>query len=887
MDGREHRPLFPESFVGASIDQIVLHAAALDPVERTAFLERLGKEAPELLQRAQGFLIAASDVSVSFLETPASDLLAPEPADAADTRSPISGGERYEVEKLLGSGGMAEVWKAHDRQLDRPVALKLLFDDLPDHAALCLREARAQARVRHNHVLEVYDTGTLDGRPFISLRYTHGTTLLEAAEELPLESQVALLVQVAEGLHAAHAMGLVHRDVKPSNVLVEEGDDGTLHAWVTDFGIASVLRSGDSLTGDRLVGTAHYLPPERLVRDGTVDRRADIWSLGVTMYRLFTGELPFDHTMVPELLLRIRDQDPKPPRELAPSLPEDLQAIVWKCLAKDPGLRYPSARALAEDLQRFLAGDVVEAHTATWEYRVTRFIVRNRALVKLGGIASVLLTISLGVAALLGFQAMRANARVELRQGQAEELIDFMLVDLRKKLEPVGRLELLDDVDEQAMSYFLSMPENELDREELARYARSLHQIGDVRMRRGRWQEASEAFAEALELHRSLADRFPGDQQLFDLGQSFFWVGYVRWELGETESALQAFEEYRTVSRELVEREPSRSDWQLELAYAESNLGTVSLELGELETSRRHFETSLSIRQELLATSPEDSELVLGTARAHNSLAITLEALGKPAATRSHLEKDLELKKLLVDKNPDHATFRDSLAVSHNYLGAWMGRYGAWAEAKEHLEHAAEIHEQLWRNDNSNADLRYKLALDRGALGLVLLGLGEEDEALQVMPWACETLDELVGEGPSSHHWRRDLGGSLNYLAVARLSTGDLQGARESAEAALAAFSALGTAAVTDRLVARRISESHLLLGEAALRRGEDERAREHWREAEELLEPFVEISDYRLLPPRARLALRLGTSPASPSPHELLVAQGFCSPMYRELCPP
>src|SRR6185295_4674325 len=225
------------------LGEAVLAAAGLDGDERETYLRDLAAADADLSAQVRRRLAAAEGLSDSFLAGPAAARLAAEPEEPEERAqgAALPAGERYELGKCLGEGGMGRVFLAFDRQLGRPVALKLLHHDDPAILRLFLGEARAQARVQHDHVLEIYDSGELLGRPFISMRYVAGGTLAEAGAHLSLERKVRLLIQVAEGLHAAHREGLLHRDVKPSNVLVERTPDGDLKALVTDFGLATEI----------------------------------------------------------------------------------------------------------------------------------------------------------------------------------------------------------------------------------------------------------------------------------------------------------------------------------------------------------------------------------------------------------------------------------------------------------------------------------------------------------------------------------------------------------------------------------------------------------------------------------------------------------------------
>ncbi len=390
------------------IGEIVLAAAALEPHERETFLRQLTVSEPKLLEEARRRLEQAADLPDAFLAVPAAELLEATKlaltTPAASVPPLAAGAERYELGECLGKGGMARVYKAFDRQLHRPVALKLLERADPTTLRRFLREAQAQARVRHEYVLEVYETGDLGGQPYIAMHYVDGPTLMEIRERTSLEQKVRLMAQVAEGLHAAHREGLIHRDVKPGNVLVEETRDGKLRPWVADFGIATELGGGSSMWSAALAGTPCYIAPERLLDEHTVDRRSDIYSLGVTLYQFLSGELPFDEPNLGEMLRLVREADPPSLRERVETLPAEVEAIVMKCLAKDPEKRYSSARAVAEDLWRYLDGKPVEAHTAMFSYRLARSMARKRVT-----LAAVRIAAALAVVLLVSFAWSASN----------------------------------------------------------------------------------------------------------------------------------------------------------------------------------------------------------------------------------------------------------------------------------------------------------------------------------------------------------------------------------------------------------------------------------------------------------------------------------------------
>ncbi len=209
-----------------------------------------------------------------------------------DSAAPLM---RYATGELVGRGGMGAVYRSWDPELARPVAVKVLHRDCPESAERMLREARAQAGIDHPNVCAVYEVGRLDGRPYIAMQWIDGVPLDEAVADLPLERKVHLFLTVLDAVRAAHEVGLVHRDLKPANILVETGPDGVLKPYVLDFGIARMSGAETALTRTgQVIGTPGYISPEQARGDRDVDRRSDLFSLGCVLYRILTGEPPFE-----------------------------------------------------------------------------------------------------------------------------------------------------------------------------------------------------------------------------------------------------------------------------------------------------------------------------------------------------------------------------------------------------------------------------------------------------------------------------------------------------------------------------------------------------------------------------------------------------------------
>ncbi len=326
----------------------------------------------------------------------------------------------YEILEELGRGGMGVVYLATQRGLNRLVAIKMIGPEYAGSSRALDRfrlEAEAIARLQHPHVVAVLAWGEHEGVPYFALEFCPGGSLhrkVRGRPQPPVEA-ARLVATLARAVHAAHEAGIVHRDLKPANVLLTT--DGT--PKITDFGLAKFLGtdSGRTCSG-ALLGTPSYMAPEQARGEG-VGPAADVWALGAILYEALTGRPPFHGPTVLETLDQVRTQDPVPPSRLQPKTPRDLDTITLKCLQKQAGSRYGSARELADDLDRFLAGEPIRARPARgWEHLV-KWARRRPAVATLT--ATSLLAAVVGVAALAGmwWQAERAR-QAEAGRADAE-----------------------------------------------------------------------------------------------------------------------------------------------------------------------------------------------------------------------------------------------------------------------------------------------------------------------------------------------------------------------------------------------------------------------------------------------------------------------------------
>lgn len=353
------------------------------------------------------------------------DLKAEGCGDATEATSRRFG--KYELGIILGQGGMGRVYMANDLVLKRPVALKFLLVEQGASLQRFFQEARAQARVDHEYVCRIYEAGEIDSTPYIAMQYVPGRSLAIAARDMTLEEKLAAMKKVAEGVHAAHVTGLIHRDLKPGNILVHHTEEGEWKPYVMDFGLARELLAEGVTASGVVMGTFAYMSPEQARGESrNLDRRSDVYGLGATMYEILAGAPPFSGSSGADVLLELMQKDPMRLRMIDPAIPTDVETITMKCLEKDPGRRYQSARALAEDLDRFLQGEPILARRATVPQRAWKRVRKYPVFSCFIAAAAVTILALAGVAVGASYRAREA-ARVMTEFGQEVNRVEAIM----------------------------------------------------------------------------------------------------------------------------------------------------------------------------------------------------------------------------------------------------------------------------------------------------------------------------------------------------------------------------------------------------------------------------------------------------------------------------
>jgi len=785
----------------------------------------------------------------------------------------------YTLVREIGHGGMGSVWLARrtDGRYEGEVAIKFLRSGLLGHgdAERFQREGSILARLSHPHIARLLDAGvTPDGsQPYLVLEYIDGEPIDKhcAQAALPVNARLALMLDVLAAVEQAHNRLVLHRDLKPSNILVTRTGDVKL----LDFGIAKLL---DDAGGDQTALTARagnaftpdFAAPEQL-QGGDVTTATDVYALGVLLYLLLGGDhpttaptgAPLDRMRsvietVPKRLSEavLRRGGPTQrwsaeSRKVASEVKGDIETIVAKALKKVPAERYANAAALADDIRRYLAHEPISARPDTALYRATRFVQRHRAGVAMAGVAAAALGAGIGVAL---WQAREARAQ----RVQAEGLVEYMIGDLRKKLQPVGRLDVLDGVAARALDYYAAQDLRSLDADSLGRRARTLHMMGSLAEQRGHFDEAVRDFQQAADTTGHLLQEHPDDpQRIFDQSQSEYWVGYIQWYRGHLREAEPPFRRYLEMARRMNAARPGDHDWQLEGVYSKTNMGLLLTELGRGEEALPLLTAARQEIAQIARSHPEDSvsegNTIGWSATAYASLGRDQEAI---QAENDKIAAALRAPN--ADKDQD-AQFL--VANAHHEIADWLRDLGRVDEAQAMARRAVSELLALNARDPTNVDNIGELVGLQSTLAGLLVAAGDRDGAREQLRQASERLDRLMANQTPKRAWRLSFKGKL---AEVRGRLADTDAERAAADAALAAYLLdvdrfeLAGGVVPQLDVALRASTA-VMHGDLLARAGRGNEARAVWKAATEHVRPSAERLVPAAMTQLAHLDLRLG----------------------------
>ena len=797
----------------------------------------------------------------------------------------------FRIFREIGRGGMGVVYEAEQLSLGRKVALKVLpFAAVLDSRQLqrFKNEAQAAASLHHSHIVPVYSVGCERGVHYYAMQFVPGQTLAEAIDELkgrpaeggPADSDAAananrsasrqsasptqpiagistsrgiaskeffrsaarLGVDVAEALDYAHQQGVVHRDIKPLNLILDEHGD----AWITDFGLARFDASGSlTITGD-LLGTLRYMSPEQASTErAVVDHRTDIYSLGATLYELITLEPAFAAGNRQELLRRIMSDEPRAPRKLNPAIPLELETIVLKAMAKQPAARYAAAQALADDLRRFLADQPIAARRPSSLERLRKWSRRHASLVAsitISTLAMLLLAVvalAIGYVAVTREQSRTAQALAEAKQGreaaaagreQADAHLRQALDAIERMLGRVGdeqfgwepqshpiRHRLLDDAIEFYVAFSRPTTADPVLRRQMARIE---HQIGIIHSRLGELEPAERSLRRALAEYEKLMAEHPEQPEGYlgaaeaaiDLGTM------LRYVPGRELDAEDAHRRSVDTRRRLANRF-SDAGYEVTLAQGCHELGYHLGLSGQTDESEGLFREALAIQSRLAAQSPNDAGRRRQYANYLNSFGLTLRIAGRPHEAEQAHRQALAI----LEGMQDQLDVRFQLARTLAHLAYALAETDRRPEAESLLRRAVALRKRLYEERPQGVAERAELAMTAAALAGLLSRDGRPAEAETHYQEAVAVQDQLVRESPAVPKHRGDLSLMLEGYGRSLIDRGHLANAEAALDRARKLREELALEAPENDECQRNLAYSRLLLALAYSRLGATE----------------------------------------------------------------
>jgi serine/threonine-protein kinase len=844
-------------------------------------------------------------------------------------------GERFRVLRPHAQGGLGAVYVAIDDELHREVALKQIREEHADHVesrARFVLEAEITGGLEHPGIVPVYSLGHDDfGRPFYAMRFIRGDSLNDAIEsfhrndqpgrepgERALATQKLLrrFLDVCNAISYAHSRGVLHRDLKPGNILVGRYGE----TLVVDWGLAKVVGtreptgeatlrpnsisgSTETLPGSAL-GTPAYMSPEQAAgRLEELGATSDVYGLGATLYCLLTGRPPFAKGDLAHTLERVQKGDFPSPRFANPKVPRALEAVCLKAMSLRPGDRYPTARELADDIERWLADEPVKAYREPWLDHMRRWARRHRpavaSIVALVGTSVLALSIGLAIVAhqrnliekartvaQKNFEVAQSNfnraeaerSRAEANLHRAREAVDryFVQVSRARLLNEPGMQPLRRELLESAVDYYRRIAaEQGDDPRSRADIGMALGRLAQIAAELDGAAEGLKQNAASIETLEPLLRQYPTDQAIRShLANALYNQARYLAALNRTQEAEQTIKRSIEIRETLIANAPNDAEDIAKLASALDTLASLLARTARKVEAATKYDESLRLRRRVVSDAPANTDGQAALASGIYNLALLHRDLGDIAACGAEMKTALDIRSRLVETHPNVIEYRSSLVYS---LGELAGLYHAFlnqpAEAEPYYRQAIEEAQRLVDQNPNVSAFRRDLAVILNNMSWLESALGRPDAARAISQRAVAAWRELVAKNPSVSDYQAALGDAILRSATLRDGPGDAGGGRSEASEAWSVFDSVAKQNPDVLIFPIKRAMADSVAANAAIAAGVPDEARALLDRAVETLESVLEKdkrnaiaqdSLNRLLAARADLASRAGNLPAA-----------------------
>jgi serine/threonine-protein kinase len=726
---------------------------------------------------------------------------------------------RFRILRPHAKGGLGQVSVALDQELNREVALKEIQPRHADNQISRERfvlEAEVTGGLEHPGIVPVYGLGqSADGRPFYAMRFVKGDSLKAAIEHfhrpdnpnrndpgalgLELRRLLGLFIGVCNAVEYAHSRGVLHRDLKPGNIMVGKYGE----TLVVDWGLAKVagkkeidsgeatLRPSSAISSSgqtqpgSAIGTPAYMSPEQAA--GKLDEigpASDVYSLGATLYHVLCGKPPFEGADLAQILEKVRCGYFAKPTSIVANTPRGLEAICLKAMARNPVDRYPTARALADDVEHWLADEPLGALPDTLSDRVTRLGRRHKGAVRAAVAALILLALVSTIAALLVDEQRREKSKL------ADEMITLAhekseLADSERESREKAMVALrtmTDDIIENQMARGITLTDENReflqtiisqfegfaaitrdDATSRSIRAEGYQRVGLMRHRLGELEAAERAYTEALAIQKQLAADFPSRPEFRrELAISYNNLGVLLMDTGRFKEAETAHTEVLAILKQLAVDFPTRTEFRQELAAGHNNLGRLFKNTGRLKEAEKAWTEALAIRKQLAANFPSQPEFRRELAMSHFNLGVLLMDSGRLQEAETAYTEALTIQKQLAADFPTRPELRWNLARSHLNLGILLQNTGRLKEAERTYTEGLAIQKELAADFPTRPEFRQELANGDNQLGLLLRNTGRLGDAETAYSEALAIQKQLAANFPTRPEFRQDLAMSQN-----------------------------------------------------------------------------------------------------------------------------